>query len=148
MQLSDKYLGTLCTPVPAGENVSATIKGMLALCYDEQGAKIGIGLAANQAGVNKRIIVVNYCDPETCMINPVIEKYRGGTFNSMEGCLSFPEQFVKVVRHKIIKLSWYDENWTHQSRVVRGLLATIVQHEIDHLDGITIFDRERLGAAE
>ena len=145
MKLDDKYLGQVCQPVARGEDVEHIIKGMLKLCFNENGEKIGVGLAANQAGINKRIIVLNHMTIADGMINPVIEKYRGGVYESLEGCLSYPEKFVKVKRHKIIKVSWFDENWEARSITMRGLMAACVQHEVDHLNGISMFERARLG---
>lgn len=148
MKLDDKYLGQVCQPVPINEDVTDIIKGMLELCFSDEGRKIGLGLAANQAGINKRIIVINYASLSEGLINPVIEKYRGGVYNSSEACLSFPGKMIKVKRHKIIKVSWFNENWEAQSISMRGILACVVQHEVDHLNGIDMFERARLGVAK
>ena len=162
MKLDKKYLNTVCEPLPinkirmrlyAGnscpeaDEAADLIKEMLKLCYAADGTKIGIGLAANQVGSNKRIIVVNHAALSEGMINPLIEKYRGGIYKSKEGCLSYPRKLVTVKRHKIIKLSWFTELWDRKTCSMRGLLAAVVQHEIDHLDGISMLTRAKLGAA-
>jgi len=148
MKLNDDYLKQVCLPVPQGDDVSDTIKGMLALCYGDEGEQAGLGLAANQAGLTQRIIVVSHGLLSDGLINPVIEKYRGGIYKSKEGCLSFPGEQAVVMRHKIVKVSWFNSNWEAQTRTFRGLLAAIIQHEVDHLDGISIFDRQKLGVVE
>lgn len=97
-----------------------------------------IGLAANQVGVTERVIVVNCRGFRTEFINPEITKKRGGLKTSIEGCLSFPGVKVKRQRHNIIVVEGYEVDWNKIKYKVNGLIAFVVQHEIDHLNGITI----------
>jgi len=112
-------------------------------------SKSGIGLAANQIGYNKRICVVNVKEP-IVLINPKIIEKSKETFVFPEGCLSFPNKKVRVQRY--ISLSVECDNlesalfFTADSANLEDALeCACVQHEIDHLDGITMFDRQVKG---
>jgi peptide deformylase len=144
MQLNSQFLKTICDPFVLPVNVSdvnSISDAMFRMLYAHQNPseeKIAVGLAANQVGIPKRLIVVNYAGFKEAMVNPVIEKFRGGTNIESEGCLSFPGKLVSVERYKIIVVSWLAIDGTPKRIKIRGLLARIVQHEIDHLDGIGI----------
>jgi peptide deformylase len=101
-------------------------------------ASKGIGLAANQVGYLLRVIVINVNGLSTEIINPVITKRSGRTKLSSEGCLSFPGKQVKVKRDSQIVVEGFDRNWNPIKKKCRALTAFCVQHEIDHLNGITI----------
>ena len=105
----------------------------------------GIGLAANQVGINKRVCVVNVKEP-LVLINPRIVERSGEEFIFPEGCLSFPNKHVKTKRNVSVivetdnhegKLSFSAES----EDINNAFECACVQHEIDHLDGITMFDR-------
>lgn len=103
----------------------------------------GVGLAAPQVGVNKRIIAVNYAGTEFVMINPIIT-YKPNTKKVKsidEGCLSFPGKRVTIKRRKRIRVTGWDVDYNPISIDARGFLAFVIQHEIDHLNGITIINR-------
>lgn len=97
-----------------------------------------IGLAAPQIGASKRIILI--CTPgiNQIIINPVITRRRSGRVPSREGCLSFPGKMVKIQRYKLITVEGKTPVGTAIKMKLRGLDAFVVQHEIDHLNGITI----------
>ena len=108
----------------------------------------GIGLAAPQIGKNFRIFLMKPKDEETIIINPKIitiekSKKKGKKIKSdiMEGCLSLPHYYGPLKRAQKITLEYMDENWIKQTRTYEGLLAQIIQHEIDHLDGVLFIDR-------
>ncbi len=103
-------------------------------------SKSGVGLAAPQIGVGLRIIIVKTKDFELELINPEIYKLYGGQITSKEGCLSFPGKVATVVRYKQCIVQGYDRNWNPIRRKLKGFNAIVVQHECDHLDGITIMD--------
>lgn len=108
----------------------------------------GVGLAAPQIGVNKRIIAVSLMrdgDDENyrtiAMINPEIVEHAEETESDNEGCLSVPGEQGEVNRWKRIKVSYIDSSLRPQGMLLSGLAARIVQHEVDHLDGILFIDR-------
>ena len=108
----------------------------------------GVGLAAPQIGVNKRIIAVSLMrdgDDENyrtiAMINPEIIEHTEETESDNEGCLSVPGEQGEVSRWKRIKVSYIDTSLRSQSMLLSGLAARIVQHEVDHLDGVLFTDR-------
>lgn len=106
----------------------------------------GIGLSAVQVGVLKRIIVVDIkwpkvggpSDERYIMINPEIIENSAVQNSYNEGCLSFPNEGVEIIRPKVIRVSYLDLKGQKQILEADGLLATCIQHEIDHLNGITI----------
>lgn len=102
----------------------------------------GIGLAAPQINISKRIIVIaiNEKIKPLILINPTIINQKGNTVNT-EGCLSFPEIFVKIKRNKIIKITFLDLNGKKNLLIADNLLSVCIQHEIDHLNGITLYDK-------
>ena len=126
-------------PAEQDENLSAEIKRMFGIMYSG-GYTEGIGLAANQIGLNKRVIVIDVNGLKQEFINPVITKTLGRKIISTEGCLSFPGKKVRVWRYPQIVVEGFDANWAPIKRKLKGLAACVVQHEIDHLDGITIND--------
>ena len=108
----------------------------------------GIGLAANQLGVDKRIFVVDIShmeesdadsDKPLVFINGRIENPSGSCLDS-EGCLSLPGIRIDVQRYESIQYSYIDENLNKCSKVFSGLLSRVIQHENDHLDGKLITD--------
>lgn len=101
----------------------------------------GVGLSANQVGELKRIIVIHADGFKQVIINPVIIKTYGGKSTQKEGCLSSPGLQVVKVRFKQIIVEGFDENWKPIKRKLKGLAARCVQHEIDHLNGVTINDK-------
>lgn len=105
----------------------------------------GIGLAAPQVGQARRVIVVDVAregDPPApmCMANPELVWVSDEDAAREEGCLSVPEHYAEVVRPARVRVRYLDENNKSQERDLDGLLATVVQHEIDHLDGILFID--------
>ncbi|MCT4617609.1 MAG: peptide deformylase [Candidatus Gracilibacteria bacterium] len=108
----------------------------------------GVGLAAPQIGINKRIIAVslmNSYEDENyrtiMMINPEILEHSNNVEVDGEGCLSLPGESGEVERYCRIKLQFLDQKGHKNTIILKGLSARIVQHEIDHLDGILFMDR-------
>ncbi len=106
----------------------------------------GVGLAATQVGVKKRVIVVDVGEREGetaapfLMANPTLEWVSPTTQVTKEGCFSVPGFYENVTRPLDIKVSYVDENNCPQTLSPSGLLADCIQHEIDHLDGILFLD--------
>lgn len=102
----------------------------------------GIGLAANQIGLDAKVFVFGDSkENSTICFNPTILEYTKDTVVDVEGCLSFPNTYVKVKRPKEILASWYDENFQECIVKIQGYSAKVYLHEFDHLVGITIKDR-------
>ena len=102
-------------------------------------ANEGIGLAAPQIGIGKQIIVVRSDEDIIKLINPVILK-KEEEEEAKEGCLSLPEIYVDVKRAVYISVKGMNERWEPVIIEAEGLIARILQHEIDHLNGVLIID--------
>ncbi len=105
--------------------------------------KDGLGLAAPQVGQNIRLIVINTQDGPICLINPKITKRSWAKEKGEEGCLSVPGMFGEVKRHKKIDCLYFGAKGKQTKMQANGLLARVVQHEIDHLDGILFIDKAK-----
>ena len=116
------------------------------LCFDMGKTmleKDGVGLAAPQIGKNIRIIAVNIEGKPTTMINPKILKKSWRKEIDQEGCLSVPDTFGQVKRHKKISYCYFDNSGKKIKDAAEGLLARVIQHEVDHLDGILFIDKAK-----
>jgi len=116
-----------------------TAEEMLTLMYENK----GIGLAGPQAGISKRVLVLDLREdnqPVYVMINPKITK-REGSAETEEGCLSLPEIFADVKRAARVQVSYVDRDGNEQLLEAEGFLARAIQHEIDHLNGVLFIDR-------
>ena len=109
----------------------------------------GLGLAAPQIGILKRIIVIDLYDEggKYALVNPVIIEAKGKQIVS-EGCLSFPQQFAKVERPEEVTVKGLDENGDKITLVAKGLLAQALCHEIDHLNGDLFIEKIIPGTLE
>ncbi len=110
----------------------------------------GAGLAAPQVGENKRLIVVNLYDESEneleyvrtlIMINPKIVSHSDELYNDEEGCFSVPGEFGLVKRWSSIVVEYNDDKFTKRSMRLSGFSGRVVQHEIDHLDGVLFTDK-------
>lgn len=105
-------------------------------------SKNGIGLAANQIGLNAQVFVLgDSITNATIAINPTVLQYTEETRDGYEGCLSFPDIYVKVKRPSEILAKFWDENLEEVVTKVSGSTAKVYLHELDHLLGITLKDR-------
>ena len=109
---------------------------------------LGVGLAATQVGVLHRVLVykAHEEDPVTVLVNPVIEWSSEERETASEGCLSLPGVSVEVERAVSVRVTAVDAAGTPLEVEAEGLPARIIQHEVDHLDGVLILDR--IGRAE
>jgi len=138
----DPKLHTVARPVQA---VDARIKALIADMLETMYEAPGIGLAAPQIGVAQRILVVDCAkDGEPAnpirIANPEILAVSDELATYNEGCLSLPEHYADVERPAKIKLRYLDHQNEIRELEVEGLLATCIQHEIDHLDGTLFVD--------
>ncbi len=106
-------------------------------------AKDGVGLAAPQVGKNKRLIAVNTKEGVMVMFNPRLKKKSWRQEWGSEGCLSVPGVFGQVKRSRKIICEYQDQSGHKQILTANGLLARVIQHEIDHLDGILFIDKAK-----
>lgn len=138
----DPVLETVSTPVDAvTDEVRQQLDDMLETMY----AAPGIGLAAIQVGIPKRMLVIDVArDGEEkqplYIINPEITWVSDDDQLYEEGCLSLPEHYAEVERPAEVKVSYLDRNGEQKELHADGLLAVCLQHEMDHLDGILFVD--------
>ena len=143
MIIKDKIkLQEKCSPVSVKEGEEIGVR----LLHELRQSENGIGLAANQIGINKRVCVVNVKEP-LVLINPKIVEKSKEQFVFAEGCLSFPDSKVKTIRHESIVVEADNHksklSFSANSQDINDAFECVcVQHEIDHLDGITMFERE------
>lgn len=109
----------------------------------------GVGLAAVQVGILKRVIVIDLYDDKGVikLINPVIIKEKGEQ-EVEEGCLSFPNKYAKMIRPAEVTVEGLDEKGKKIKIHAKGLLAQALSHEVDHLDGIVFIDKMLPGTLE
>ena len=142
LKIPDPLLKTVSTPVETvDDGVRALLDDMLETMY----AAPGIGLAAPQVGVLRRIIVVDVSKEEDerqpfLMANPELIWVSEEDASYEEGCLSLPEHYAEVVRPAEIKLRYIDKENEIREMAAEGVLATCIQHEMDHLEGILFVD--------
>ena len=105
-------------------------------------ANNGIGLSANQIGLDAKVFVMgDSVENSTMCINPTVLQYTQDTQDDIEGCLSFPNVFVKIKRPKEILAKYWNENLEECTVKIEGYSAKCYLHELDHLLGITFKDR-------
>jgi len=124
-------------PVP---KVTKEIKKLIKDMYETVHAAEGGGLAAPQIGMTHRLCLAAINGKIIPLINPEIVVKSGETDTMQEGCLSLPGLWVDVPRAREIVLTFKDENGKKQERKLTGWDARVVQHEVDHLDGVLIVD--------
>ena len=149
LEAPDPRLRTISTPVEGiDDDLLRLIDDMFETMYDAP----GIGLAAIQVGVPKRVLVMDLQEPESdaedappvkrpmVFINPEILRESQDLSVYNEGCLSVPEQYAEVERPATIRASWMDRDGRIHEEQLEGLLATCLQHEMDHLEGVLFID--------
>lgn len=142
VKLNQSVLRQECRPVNLGEIVR--FKPLISGMFEIADGKKCIGLAANQVGRAVRIIVINCKGFQQALINPVVERAFGGVHAAIEGCMSFPNVEVRVLRPKRCRVSALDQDGGVISFAPKNnLICRAILHEIDHLNGITMFDRCR-----
>jgi peptide deformylase len=134
----DPVLKTRAAPV---ETFDESLANLAAEMLVTMRAHEGVGLAANQVGRLKRILVAGTEDEEYVIVNPLVEDVAGTTEKELEGCLSIPGIQVQVERPTSLTILGQDASGAPLRIQASGLLARILQHEMDHLDGILILNR-------
>ena len=147
IEAPDPLLREISKPVDAvDDDLRALIADMFDTMYDAP----GIGLAAIQIGVPKRVLVIDLQEPEEeggepvkdprVFINPEILTHSDQDVPYTEGCLSVPDQYAEVLRPDRIRARWLDEQGKSHEEDIDGLLAVCLQHEMDHLEGVLFID--------
>lgn len=150
IETPDPRLRVISKPVEAFDDALKTlVADMFETMYDAP----GIGLAAIQVGEPVRLLVVDLQEPDPedesgermiraprVFVNPVLRDPSDEHSIYNEGCLSVPEQYAEVSRPAEITVDWQDEDGNPHSERLTGLLATCIQHEMDHLEGILFID--------
>ncbi len=144
----NSILRAVSGPVKLQELHNYKVLGESMLAYIKNPKHGWIGLAAPQVGVNKRIIIVGLPEkkddekyPIVLMINPTITKKWQETARDEEGCLSLPGLLGEVERATSVDVEWIDIKGKKMKKSIQGYGARVVQHEIDHLDGVMICDK-------
>ncbi|MHA0327734.1 peptide deformylase [Sphingomonas melonis] len=147
VEIPDPRLRLISKPVdPITDETRAFVQDMIDTMY----AAHGIGLAAIQVGVDQRILVIDLQEEKDeddkpikapkAYINPEVLSVSDETSTYNEGCLSIPEQYADVQRPASCRVRWQDETGAAHEEELTGLLATCMQHEIDHLNGVLFID--------
>ena len=142
LTLPDPILRKTSEPV---EKIDKKIKNLMDDMLETMYAAPGIGLAAVQIGILKRIIVIDLSKEgekkkPIFIVNPEIISKSSDLVSYEEGCLSIPNQFAEVERPNTCKIKFLDYEGNKKELEAEGLLATCIQHEIDHLNGILFID--------
>jgi len=138
----DPILRKVCKPVEDFSSLSNLLDDMFDTMYEES----GIGLAANQVGIDMNLFIIDISDIEEegenihIFVNGKILESSGESWFE-EGCLSIPDVRLDVKRPEFIKFKYQDESGQEHIDEIDGLLARAIQHEIDHLNGVFIVDR-------
>lgn len=143
---SDEVLRKKCRAV---ETIDEKIKELAEDMIETMHSQDGVGLAAPQVGILKRVVVIDLYDNNGpyVLINPEIVKEKGEQ-EVEEGCLSFPNKFAKVIRPAEVTVKALDINGKDYKLKGKGLLAQAISHELDHLNGILFVDKIIPGTME
>ena len=139
-RLGDPVLKSRATPVDRfDESMRRQVSRMAGIMHDA----LGVGLAAPQLGISQRLLVYRIGPeaPVIALANPELEWVSGESELGEEGCLSIPGVLVDVDRHIHVRVSGLDEQGEQRTVEASGLEARVIQHEMDHLDGVLILDR-------
>src|SRR5947199_6942737 len=141
VEVPDPRLRQISSPV---EKVDDAVRALVADMFETMYAAPGIGLAAIQVGVSRRILVIDLQEPEEeggepvrdprVFINPEIVTHSDQEVPYNEGCLSVPDEYAEVERPDRIRARWLDEHGQAHEQEITGLLAVCLQHAMDHLE--------------
>ena len=144
LEFPDPRLRTRAAEVEAAAVTGTDMQSLFDDMFETMYAAPGIGLAAPQVGVTRRVLVMDCIKdgpPEPMvLINPVTVWESEDVSTYEEGCLSIPEQYAEVERPAEVRVRWMALDGSEQEEQFAGLWATCVQHEIDHLDGVLFID--------
>jgi peptide deformylase len=152
IEVPDPLLRASSAPV---ERVDGDLKRLIADMFETMYEAPGIGLAAVQVAVPRRLVVIDLQDPDPVaegeqegppvrrphvFINPEIVSSSDARKSYNEGCLSIPEQYAEIERPDIVRARWLDADGKQQEAQFDGLMSVCLQHEVDHLNGVLFID--------
>jgi len=147
LEVPDAGLRAVAAPITT---IDAAVRDTLADMFETMYAARGIGLAATQVGIEKRLVVIDLQEPEeedgdpvrkpVAFVNPELLWVSEETSTYNEGCLSIPDQYAEVERPTRCRVKWQDGDGKDHEQEFDGLMATCIQHEIDHLNGVLFTD--------
>jgi peptide deformylase len=152
IEVPDPLLRASSTPV---ERVDDDLKRLIANMFDTMYEAPGIGLAAVQVAVPRRLVIIDLQDPDPVpegeeegppvkrphvFINPEIVSSSVARKSYNEGCLSIPEQYAEIERPDVVRACWLDTDGNPQEGEFDGLMSVCLQHEVDHLSGVLFID--------
>jgi len=142
LQLGDPLLRVVSSPISAPSDVQAVLGDLRDTLHEFQRTHgFGRGISAIQIGEPKRLIYIEFEGRAYCLHNPEYQ-YRSETrFRLWDDCFSFPDLLVRLERHESVRVRYLDESGAVQELGAIGALSELVQHEMDHLDGILAVDR-------
>lgn len=146
-KLPTKILNSKIKLASTDEIKQGSFKELILAMKETMKDKQGVGLAANQIGKDISIFIIepklaeDFGVPDV-YLNPEITEYSKDQDEMEEGCLSIPEYFIQIKRAKKIKIKFIDEKGDKKKIKARGFLARVLQHETDHLNGLTIKTRK------
>jgi peptide deformylase len=152
IEVPDPILRAPSAPIErVDDDLQRLIQAMFETMYDAP----GIGLAAVQVAVPRRLVIIDLQDPDPVaegeeegppvkrphvFINPEIIERSAGRKSYNEGCLSIPEQYAEIERPDIVRARWLDETGKQHEGQFDGLMSVCLQHEVDHLNGVLFID--------
>jgi peptide deformylase len=147
IEVPDALLRAKSAPIESvGDDVSRLIADLFETMYEAP----GIGLAAIQVAVPKRLVIIDLQEPEEeegepvrrphVFINPEIVHSSAATKLYNEGCLSIPDQYAEIERPDVVRARWIDEKGAQREGEFDGLMSVCLQHEVDHLNGVLFID--------
>ena len=146
MEILKKPAAILAKKLESVELITPNLKKTVLKMKKTMKEANGIGLAANQVGLNMQVFVIDEMlakehDAPSVYINPEIKPYSKGAEEMEEGCLSVPETWFQIKRPKKVKVKSVDEEGRKHKFIAKGMLARVLQHEYDHLQGVLITDK-------
>jgi peptide deformylase len=147
IEIPDPILRTNSQPV---ERIDDDLRRLVADMFETMYEAPGIGLAAVQVAIPRRLVVIDLQEPEEeegdpvrlphVFINPEILSRSDARKVYNEGCLSIPDQYAEVERPDLVRLRWTDEEGREREEEFGGLMSVCLQHEVDHLNGVLFID--------
>ena len=142
LQLGDPLLRAVSAPVADPSEAEPVFSDLRATLHEFRRTHgFGRGISAVQIGEPKRLIYIEFEGLAYCLMNPQYEHQSAETFRLWDDCFSFPNLLVYLERARSVRVGYRDESGVERSLGATGALSELLQHEIDHLDGVLAIDR-------